>query len=41
MHFTGSIITSELLAAVLDGYALDVDGIHGIGHRVQVERNAL
>jgi uncharacterized protein len=39
--FINPIITPELLAKVLDGYLLDIRGIHGISHWRQVEKNAL
>lgn len=41
MSFINPIITPELLDEVLSGYALNIEGIHGINHWLQVERNAL
>jgi len=41
MNFINPIITPRLLDHVLEGYVLNIHGIHGVGHWQQVEKNAI
>lgn len=40
MHTLNPIVTADLLNKILEGYALDPNGIHGINHWLQVNENA-